>query len=283
MTQLGLAFRVIGNDQFDRVQNGNAAVGHRVQIIAQGFSGTVNLAGIRAVVQGADAVVWLVTYISRADVDIETGNNAGKSMVYTQVVTGRQALAVSGQRRGPLCQPEAAQGIGSDPGLAGWADERDRVQGALCLPANCCAGWQGQGFDTQQSQIQRLVGSEAQAAFEHRRHRPAGTSQLHVVVLIETFALAWHQLSLCGTGQQRIGPCVVGACLVVEGLHPRPQGGGQPQTGENADALQRVASPVAGVASSRVLPLKVKRPCAPGTSTWPLIRFMVGEPMKVAT
>ncbi|WP_137150517.1 DUF1223 domain-containing protein [Devosia sp. FKR38] len=42
----------------------------------------------------SDAVVWLVTYISRADVDIETGNNAGKSMVYTQVVTGRQALGL---------------------------------------------------------------------------------------------------------------------------------------------------------------------------------------------
>ncbi|WP_224704116.1 DUF1223 domain-containing protein [Devosia aquimaris] len=41
-----------------------------------------------------DAVVWLVTYINRADVDIAEGNNAGKSMVYTQVVTGRQALGL---------------------------------------------------------------------------------------------------------------------------------------------------------------------------------------------
>lgn len=41
-----------------------------------------------------DAVVWLVTYIDRADVDIERGNNAGKTMVYTQVVTGRQVLGL---------------------------------------------------------------------------------------------------------------------------------------------------------------------------------------------
>ncbi|WP_193337761.1 DUF1223 domain-containing protein [Devosia beringensis] len=41
-----------------------------------------------------DAVVWLVTYIDRADVAIERGNNAGKTMAYTQVVTGRQALGV---------------------------------------------------------------------------------------------------------------------------------------------------------------------------------------------
>lgn len=41
-----------------------------------------------------DAVVWLVSYQRRADVAIETGENAGKSMVYTQVVTGRQALGM---------------------------------------------------------------------------------------------------------------------------------------------------------------------------------------------
>lgn len=42
----------------------------------------------------SDAVVWLVTYMERADIKIETGDNAGKSMVYTQVVTGRQVLGM---------------------------------------------------------------------------------------------------------------------------------------------------------------------------------------------
>lgn len=41
-----------------------------------------------------DAVVWMVTYLDRADVAIDTGDNAGKSMVYTQVVTGRQVLGM---------------------------------------------------------------------------------------------------------------------------------------------------------------------------------------------
>ena len=41
-----------------------------------------------------NAVVWMVTYLDRADVSIKTGENAGKSMVYTQVVTGRQALGM---------------------------------------------------------------------------------------------------------------------------------------------------------------------------------------------
>ncbi|KKB84134.1 hypothetical protein VW29_11925 [Devosia limi DSM 17137] len=42
----------------------------------------------------ADATVWLVTYLDRADVDIERGENAGKKVVYTQVVTGRQVLGM---------------------------------------------------------------------------------------------------------------------------------------------------------------------------------------------
>tara|TARA_R110002124_G_scaffold109676_10_gene262843 strand:- start:8282 stop:9019 length:738 start_codon:yes stop_codon:yes gene_type:complete len=41
-----------------------------------------------------DAVVWMVTYVDRADVAIERGNNAGKTMAYTQVVTGRQVVGV---------------------------------------------------------------------------------------------------------------------------------------------------------------------------------------------
>ena len=41
-----------------------------------------------------DAVVWMVTYLDRADVAIDKGENAGKSMVYTQVVTGRQVLGM---------------------------------------------------------------------------------------------------------------------------------------------------------------------------------------------
>lgn len=41
-----------------------------------------------------DATVSLVTYLDRADVAIERGDNAGKSMVYTQVVTGRQVMGM---------------------------------------------------------------------------------------------------------------------------------------------------------------------------------------------
>jgi len=41
-----------------------------------------------------EAVVWLVTYIDRADVDIERGENRGHRIGYTQIVTGRQVLGM---------------------------------------------------------------------------------------------------------------------------------------------------------------------------------------------
>lgn len=40
------------------------------------------------------AVVWLVTFIDRAEVDIERGENKGKRIAYTQIVTGRQAVGM---------------------------------------------------------------------------------------------------------------------------------------------------------------------------------------------
>lgn len=40
------------------------------------------------------AVIWLVTFIDRADVAIDGGENEGRRIAYTQIVTGRQALGV---------------------------------------------------------------------------------------------------------------------------------------------------------------------------------------------
>ena len=43
---------------------------------------------------GGDAMVWLVTYKDHAQVDIGRGENSGKSIDYTQIVTGRQMLGM---------------------------------------------------------------------------------------------------------------------------------------------------------------------------------------------
>lgn len=65
-----------------------------------------------------DAVVWLVSYRDRAEVAIEKGENAGKSMTYTQVVTGRQALGMWEAEKGadlklPLSEvlPQPGSGV----------------------------------------------------------------------------------------------------------------------------------------------------------------------------
>lgn len=39
-------------------------------------------------------VVWLVSFIDRAEVNIERGENEGKTIAYTQIVTGRQAVGM---------------------------------------------------------------------------------------------------------------------------------------------------------------------------------------------
>jgi hypothetical protein len=41
-----------------------------------------------------EAVVWLVSYLDRADVQIARGENEGKTIGYTQIVTDRQALGM---------------------------------------------------------------------------------------------------------------------------------------------------------------------------------------------
>jgi hypothetical protein len=41
-----------------------------------------------------EAVVWLVSFLDHADVKIDRGENEGKTIAYTQIVTGRQALGM---------------------------------------------------------------------------------------------------------------------------------------------------------------------------------------------
>jgi hypothetical protein len=41
-----------------------------------------------------DAIVWLVTFRDRGEVMIERGENQGKTISYSQIVTGRQVLAM---------------------------------------------------------------------------------------------------------------------------------------------------------------------------------------------
>ncbi len=41
-----------------------------------------------------ELTVWLVTFLNRAKVDIDSGDNSGKTLSYAQIVTGRQVLGM---------------------------------------------------------------------------------------------------------------------------------------------------------------------------------------------
>jgi hypothetical protein len=56
-----------------------------------------------------EAVMWLVTFVDRAEVEIERGENKGKTVAYTQIVTDRHVLgmweaATGAQMRMPISE-----------------------------------------------------------------------------------------------------------------------------------------------------------------------------------
>ncbi len=63
-----------------------------------------------------DATIWLVRYLGRADVAIERGENAGKAMVYTQVVVDRQPVGLWEASAGAEIKLPLEQFAGEDNG-----------------------------------------------------------------------------------------------------------------------------------------------------------------------
>ena len=63
-----------------------------------------------------DATIWLVRYLDRADVAIDKGENAGKTMVYTQVVVDRQVIGMWEAAAGAEIKLPLEQFAGEDNG-----------------------------------------------------------------------------------------------------------------------------------------------------------------------
>ncbi|MCY1427313.1 hypothetical protein D9M71_431540 [compost metagenome] len=140
---------------------------------------------------------------------------------------------------------QLTQGVRPNPGLPGGADEGLQVECLRLHASNAAGRRQAQRLDADQTHAARLFARQAQAPFQHRRHRPAQPAQLQVQRLVETFATAWQQLRLQRPGQHRAGPGIVAACLAVQRLHTGPQRRGQPQAGEDTEKLHAMAPPVA--------------------------------------
>ena len=78
--------------EIDRALKGSAPLPVPVMLEIEGGTLQVTIEGNPEV--APDAVVWLVTFRDRADVNIERGENKGSTFTYTQIVTGRQVLAM---------------------------------------------------------------------------------------------------------------------------------------------------------------------------------------------
>ena len=82
-----------------------------------------------------DASIWLVRYLVRAEVGIDAGENAGKTMVYTQVVTDRQILGAWEAESGAELKLPLAGLQGAEAGNSGLAilvqDERNGLPGPI--------------------------------------------------------------------------------------------------------------------------------------------------------
>jgi hypothetical protein len=82
---------------------------------------------------GANAMVWLVTFKDHAQVAIARGENAGKTVDYTQIVTGRQMLGMWDPAAGThLKLPLAAlEADGSNGAVILVQTEKDGLPGTI--------------------------------------------------------------------------------------------------------------------------------------------------------
>lgn len=80
-----------------------------------------------------EAVMWLVTFVNRAEVEIERGENKGKTVAYTQIVTNRQVLGMWESATGAEMRMPIGELLGEPAdGLAVLIqEERNGMPGAI--------------------------------------------------------------------------------------------------------------------------------------------------------
>ncbi|MEO6396206.1 MAG: DUF1223 domain-containing protein [Devosia sp.] len=82
---------------------------------------------------GREAVIWIVTYTDKAAVQISRGENAGKTVDYTSIVTGKQVLGMWEPENGShfrLPLAELMEG-GSNGAVILVQEERDGLPGPI--------------------------------------------------------------------------------------------------------------------------------------------------------
>ena len=80
-----------------------------------------------------EAVVWLIPFIEKADVSIERGENGGKTVTYTHIVTGRQAMGMWEPGKGAQFKLPLSEVLpeGSNGAVVMVQQERDGLPGRI--------------------------------------------------------------------------------------------------------------------------------------------------------
>jgi hypothetical protein len=94
-------YGVVGNKR-DKVDAALATTAMPLQVkLSEAPDDTLDVAIGGHVRDGlGEAVVWLVTYRDRAEVEIDRGENQGRKVAYTHIVTGRQVLGMWDPQQG---------------------------------------------------------------------------------------------------------------------------------------------------------------------------------------
>lgn len=81
----------------------------------------------------SDAVVWLVTYRDRAEVDVERGENSGRTLAYSQIVLDRQVLGMWDGETGTQLKLPLAEIMsdGANGAVVLVQEERDGLPGRI--------------------------------------------------------------------------------------------------------------------------------------------------------
>ncbi|MNI43766.1 hypothetical protein D3C73_981070 [compost metagenome] len=244
----------MGNEQPHH--EGQQAEGGEVQVKAGGQPLQVGIIAGRLQLQARRNVArqWPVT-VAEQPRQLPGGIEQGLRLADVDHHHTRCQLRMQGKRRQYLpvhrgqllagLAPQLAQRVRAHPRLPRRAHERLQVKTLHIGAGNGHARQQAKRLDPYQAQRNLRRCSQAQAPFQHRCYRPAQPAQLHIQRLVEALPRACHQLRAGRPGEHRAGLCVVVARLGVERLNAGPQGRVQPQTGEDADALQPVAPPMA--------------------------------------
>ena len=101
---------------------------------------------------------------------------------------------------------------------------------------------QRDGLDAEQAE---RAAADLDAAFEHRRYRPAGAAQIDEELLRKGRSVAADQHGGARAAESRGGAVVGGAGLLVERLHAAPQRGRRDQPDQQGRELHRMPPPMA--------------------------------------